>query len=56
MIKIFSKNRQTLNSDIETYIVKFKTYKSGFSVEYPTVKEVYQAFTNKDVIFAFPKR
>ena len=56
MIKIFSKNRQTLNSDIETYIVKFKTYKSGFSVEYPTVKEVYQAFTNKDEAYEYAER
>lgn len=56
MIKIFSKNRQILNSDIETYIVKFKTYKARLNIEYPTVKEVYRAFTDKDEAYEYAKR
>lgn len=48
MIKIFSKDKQILNSDLDTYIVKFKTYKRDFSIKYPEVKEVYKAFTDKE--------
>lgn len=56
MIKIFSKNKQTLHSDLDTYIVKFKTYKSSFSITYPQVEEMYQAFTDKDEAYEYAKR
>lgn len=48
MIKIFSKDRKTLNSDIDTWIVKWKTYKYGCTIDYPKVKECYKAFTDKN--------
>lgn len=49
MIRIFSKERKELKTDIDTWIVKWTTYKSEFlsSVQYPKVKECYKAFTNK---------
>lgn len=47
MIRIFSKDRKELKTDIDTWIVKWTTYKSDFlsSIEYPKVKECYKAFT-----------
>lgn len=48
MIRIFSKDRKELHSDVDTWIVKWTTYKGGISIEFPTVKECYKAFTNKD--------
>lgn len=48
MIRIFSKHRKELNSDIDTWIVKWKTYEYSWNVEYPKVKECYKAFTDKD--------
>ena len=48
MIRIFSKDRKELNSDIDTWIVKWKTYTYGIGIDYPNVKECYKAFTNKD--------
>ncbi len=48
MIRIFSKDRKELHSDIDTWIVKWKTYTFGISINYPNVKECYKAFTNKD--------
>ena len=47
MINIFSKDRKTLNSDVDTWIVKWTTYKSEWVVTYPKVKECYKAFTDK---------
>lgn len=43
MIRIFSKDRQTLTKDIDTWIVKWKTYK-GYDERYPNVRECYKAF------------
>ncbi len=49
MIRIFSKDRQELRSDIDTWIVKWTTYECSFSgINYPKVKECYQAFTDKN--------
>ena len=49
MIRIFSKDRKELHSDIETWIVKWVTYKYRYGhCEYPNVEECYKAFTNKD--------
>lgn len=48
MIRIFSKDRKELYSDIDTWIVKWTTYKAGWDIKYPNVKECYKAFTNKD--------
>ena len=48
MIKIFSKDRKTLNSDIDTWIVKWSTYEHGCAVQFPKVKECYKAFTDKN--------
>lgn len=45
MIRIFSKLKRELYSDIDTWIVEWTTYKSGISIEYPRVKKNYQAFT-----------
>ena len=50
MIRIFGKERKTLTSDIDTWIVKWATYKAGFTsrVAHPVVEECYIAFTDKD--------
>lgn len=50
MIRIFSKDRKELHNDIDTWVVKWITYKEkGFStVQYPKVEECYKIFTNKD--------
>ena len=48
MIRIFSKDRKKLHSDIDTWIVKWKTYTCGIDIRYPNVKECYKAFTDKD--------
>ena len=49
MIRIFSKLREELNSDIDTWIVEWITYKDNWvSIKYPDVKECHQAFTNYD--------
>lgn len=48
MIKIFSKDRKELHSDVDTWIVKWTTYKYSISVEYPKIKECYKAFTDKE--------
>jgi hypothetical protein len=49
MIRIFSKDRKELKTDVDTWIVKWTTYKCGFiGVEYPKVKKCYQAFTCKE--------
>lgn len=48
MIRIFGKERRTLTSDVDTWIVKWKTYECGISINYPRVKECYKAFTDKN--------
>ena len=49
MIRIFSKDRKELHSDIDTWIVKWTTYKSSWvSIKYPEVEECYKVFTNKN--------
>lgn len=49
MIRIFTKDRKELHSDIDTWIVKWKTYESSFTgINYPIVKECYKAFIDKD--------
>lgn len=50
MIRIFSKDRKELKTDVETWIVKWTTYKCEFlsSIQYPKVKECYKAFTDKN--------
>ena len=47
MIRIFGKERKTLTSDVDTWIVKWTTYKTGVSVKFPNVEECYKAFTDK---------
>ena len=40
MIRIFSKDRKELHSDIDTWVVKWTTYKASWSgIKYPEVKE-----------------
>lgn len=54
MIRIFSKERKILNSDVDTWIVKWTTYTYGFAgVNYPSVKECYKAFTNRDKAYEY---
>lgn len=50
MIRIFGKGRRTLTSDVDTWIVKWKTYEAGFTsnINYPNVKECYKAFTDRE--------
>lgn len=49
MIRIFSKDRKELYSDVDTWIVQWTTYEASFSgIKYPIVKECYKAFTDKD--------
>lgn len=48
MIRIFTKDRKELHSDIDTWIVKWKTYRGGITIDYPNVKECYKAFTDKE--------
>ena len=56
MFSIFSKDRKQLTSDIDTWVVKWKTYKSKFSsVEYADVKECYKAFTDKGEAYEYAK-
>lgn len=49
MIRIFSKDRKELKTDVDTWIVKWTTYKRDClsSIRYPNVKECYKAFTDK---------
>lgn len=48
MIRIFSKLKRELHSDVDTWIVEWTTYKCGVFVEYPRVEKNYQAFTSED--------
>lgn len=48
MIRIFSKDRKELHSDVDTWIVKWTTYKHGYSIKYPEIEECYKAFTDKN--------
>lgn len=47
MIRIFSKDRKELHSDIDTWVVRWTTYKYSWEVKYPKVEECYKAFTDK---------
>lgn len=53
MIRIFGKERRTLTSDIDTWIVKWTTYTATYSINYPKVKECYKAFSNKEEAVAY---
>lgn len=50
MIKIFGKERKTLTSDVDVWVVKWTTYKASYtgSIKYPNVEECYKAFTDKN--------
>lgn len=49
MIRIFGKERKTLTTDIDTWVVKWTTYEDSWSgIRYPNVKECYKAFTDKN--------
>ena len=48
MIRIFSKDRKELHSDLDTWIVEWKTYTHGVAIQFPDVKKCYQVFSNKD--------
>lgn len=49
MIKIFTRKTKELTSNVDTWIVKWKTYKCHFSDgSYPYVEQCYQAFTNRE--------
>ena len=49
MIRIFSKDRKELHSDIDTWIVKWTTYKDNWiGIQYPKVEECHKAFTDKN--------
>ena len=50
MIKIFSKERKTLTSDVDTWIVKWTTYKSRYTgtIKHPNVEECFKAFTDEN--------
>lgn len=53
MIRIFGKERRTLTSDIDTWIVNWTTYTATYSINYPKVKECHKAFTNKEEAVAY---
>lgn len=54
MFSIFSRDRKQLTSDIDTWIVKWKTYKYRFSDgNHPDVKECYKAFTDKGEAYEY---
>lgn len=57
MIKIFSKNRKELQSDIDTWIVKWTTYKQAIfgEVKYPNVEVCYKAFINEVEAYEYAK-
>lgn len=56
MIRIFGKDRRTLTTDIDTWIVRWTTYKCSFtSIHYPDVKECYKAFTDKNEAMEYAK-
>lgn len=56
MFSIFSRDRKQLTSDIDTWIVKWKTYKYKYlGGEYPEVKECYKAFTDKVEAYEYAK-
>lgn len=48
MIRIFGKERKTLTTDIDTWIVKWTTYGARLSVEYPNVTQCFKVFTDKN--------
>lgn len=49
MIRIFSKDRKELHSDVDTWVVKWVTYKYKYSsYECPFVEKCFKAFTDKN--------
>lgn len=46
IINIFKKGTQQLNSGVDTWIVEWYCFESGFSLA--DIKPRYQAFTNKE--------
>lgn len=56
MIRIFTKDRKELHSDVDTWIVKWKTYEYRFSdCTHPDVEECYKVFINKDEAYEYAK-
>lgn len=57
MIRIFSKDRKELHSDIDTWIVKWTTYQREIfsGIKYPKVVECHKAFTNRDEAHEYAK-
>lgn len=48
MIKIFTKERKQLTTDLPTWIVKWKTYRYKYSDgTFPNIQECYQVFTDE---------
>ena len=48
MIRIFSKDRKELHSDIDTWVVKWITYKKGGAIKFPEPEECYKVFIDKN--------
>ena len=56
MIQIFGKDKRQLNSDIDTWIVKWTTYKYKFAdCTHPCVEKCFQAFIDEQEAEAFAK-
>ena len=54
MIRIFSKDRKELHSDIDTWVVKWFTYKYRYSsYECPTVEQCFRAFTDENEAYEY---
>ena len=54
MFSIFSRDRKQLTSDIDTWIVKWKTYKyKTYSGEFPKLEVCYKAFTDKNEAYEY---
>lgn len=49
MIKIFGKERKTLTSDVDTWVVKWTTYTATYTgnIKYPNVEDCFRAFTDE---------
>ena len=54
MFSIFSRERKQLTSDIDTWVVRWKTYKYKYmSGEFPNVEKCYKAFTDKQEAYEY---
>lgn len=56
MIKIFTKQKQQLTSDVDVWIVEYQTYKKDVIVSLPEVKTCFQAFTNRNEAKEYERR